>query len=355
VEITERVSKIRDESIGVGGFSGTIRVADASEREILLEHLEQYLGPAEIQPTGVRYYGRSALLGGNGSRVSWSPVGLQADQAHRRGEVLINVTQRDCDWLGFLRTRELARWLQQFGFNPTRVDLNHDDRGRVQGPRQVCQAFMGGRVVSRVRKCRMVESRTRVVANREPGTRDGETLYIGAMPGAGSEGSEMVLRIYDKDAEQGTPEGTYGYRWELQAREERARYLWLRVLIDTEDPGEAFAGVLTRFVDFRARREGQVNGDRSPRLRWWRKLVDQVERAQGSLAYRVDSLARRRAWVDAAWGKTLALLLTEAEGDLEWLRQLAIQAAPRVTMREWALVGCPGPSANRAVLGVRVP
>lgn len=84
----------------------------------------------------------------------------------------------------------------------------------------------------------------------------GHTLYIGSPKG------RKMVRVYDKAAEDGLPEGVTLTRIEVQLRDEYARAAWAHII-----GGGSPADVLARSIDFRESGEGPKRSWK--RLDWW--------------------------------------------------------------------------------------
>lgn len=303
-------------ALGWGWLQGTVRADLADVRALV----SRYLGDVEQRDYGARWYECLARVGTRGSALAWCP---RAAPESRASEVFVQVVQDDCDALGFDQVAALARELLALGFRCTRADAYYDDRQRHVGPRQVVAAFDAGQRVTHFEKRRLLDD-----------GEDGATAYLGRLGQ-----SDVVVRCYDKDAEQGTLQGEHGIRWEIQARKGRAEWLLRQVLlVDQEQRGQAFAEVLVGLVDFRER-EGERNGRRAPRLEWWAQLVGDVVAARWVAAKVVDSLARRVRWLRRQVAPTLALVLTAWGGDLSNLVAIAREGERRVTPGQWALLG----------------
>ena len=131
-------------------------------------------------------------------------------------------------------------------------------------------AIEAGQCVTRADRMETITS-----SSIHKGTPSGETLYIG------SPQSETLLRIYDKRAElqaKGREDWeSYGIRWELQLKQERAQVCGqVLAYIEETDWLEFVIGVLRAYVDFRdtSREEPDDDRYRSPLLGWWKELTD---------------------------------------------------------------------------------
>lgn len=313
------------EMLGCGWLAGTVRGRGV---EAVKGVFERRLGLVSDQGYGSKWYGASARVGDKGAVLAWSPRGQGSDREDRSDEVFFDVPQSACDVLGWAGCANLAAELQELGAHWTRCDVNFDDQERVAEPADVLAAYRAGQRVTRVTSWSW---RARGRGEAEAGS----TCYLGAPT------AETQLRVYDKDAEQGVVAGTHGVRWELQCRAKRAGELVESVVLNVgEDrtPAEAFAQVLVRHCDFRERAQSEAHGERRPRLPWWSQLVGRVAKASCAVARVVDSLERRRAWIERQASPTLALLLAAAGGDVDELLDVARRGLKRLRPEHWQLV-----------------
>lgn len=286
------------------------------------------VGEWREQSHGLGWYQGWAKLGTRGSSVQWLPANAGPE---RVGEVHVMIVQGDCDALGWDWLAATARRVFGLGGHFSRADGYYDDRARRASADLVVAAGRAGRYVSHVRQENI----------RFEGTcaQDGPTgVYVGAPK------SPRRLRVYDKDHErrragEQVPDGTYGYRWELQCRDEWADSLVRTVLLAPADErGRAFAAAVAGLIDFRDREDGGPHGDRAPRLAWWQELVGDVERARLAVAEAADSLMRRAKWFRKQVAPTLALILRACEGDLAWVLSVAQDGERRLRPEQWLLL-----------------
>lgn len=95
-------------------------------------------------------------------------------------------------------------------------------------------------------------------------------------------------------------------------------------------------GCIRGLIDFRDRK-GKERGDRAPLLEWWAAIVADASRVRLSEPAKVDSLARRSAWLAKQAAPSLALLHF-AEGS-DWLNDLLRSGEQRLTEADWRLLG----------------
>lgn len=307
-------------SLGCGGLDGTVR---KGPRAAVVQLLGEIVGEIAPRPGGWPWYGSSASVGTRGSVVAWDPKPCTPG---REDEVFFHIVQSDCDALGLDQVAALYGKLLRLGARVSRCDVFFDDRSRRIGPAEVCAAFKAGDKVSHIR---------RGLLYQEVGEGTGATFYIGAPS------SKERVRVYDKDAEQKAPAGTYGIRWEVQGRAEVARGLAHLVLsAQAASRGRVFAEFLTGLIDFRER-SGQEHGERAERLAWWASLVGDVERARSRAVEVVDSLVRRARWVVQQCAPSLALIAAATGGDWSssgWLHAMVVEGRKRLSLADWLLV-----------------
>ena len=101
-------------------------------------------------------------------------------------------------------------------------------------------------------------------------------------------------------------------------------------------PAAAILGLVRGLVDFRER-VGVANGDRAPLVDWWAAFIGAVDRVRLAIPARVDSIAKRAAWLVGQVAPALAQVhVAYGSG---WLRDLIAQGEDRLTPRQWLAVG----------------
>jgi hypothetical protein len=89
-------------------------------------------------------------------------------------------------------------------------------------------------------------------------------------------------------------------------------------------------------VDFRVR-AGGVRGDRAPLVDWWAAIVTDAARVGLNGPAKVDSLAKRAAWLEKQAAPSLALLWIAYGSD--WLSGLLGSGEERLTEAQLLLAG----------------
>jgi Replication initiation factor len=303
--------------VGLGWLQGTIKWVKPQQ---VLHLLSDAIGSeAEDRPGGTRWYSESATIGLH-ALAAWAPRN-RPDAV----ETYFEVRQSALDELGGAASLSLAAQLQDLGARFSRVDGYYDDRVRRVESSGVAEAFRRGDTLTHVRRMKVFNKFT--TAPDGDVIPDGSTVYIGSATSA------AMLRVYDKAAESGRPDA--GVRWELQLRHEHATRFVAGAVASGDRLGAYVLGSIRDLVDFRDR-SGHGRGDRSPLLDWWAAIVGDAERVGLNGPARVDSLARRGAWLERQAAPSLALLYF-AHGP-DWLNDLLRSGQERLTETERRLL-----------------
>jgi Replication initiation factor len=255
--------------VGLGWLSITVRGRDELDRAHIARQLVDVLD-ADPRPRerGIKGYEHAVDLLAE-SALGWTD--------RRPNEVHLTLKQSDCTWQ---RLADVVACAEQFEeWHATRLDLNYDDVERRVEPDEVLAAGRRGDVVTRAARFSRTED------YRRGGLELASSVYIGSID------SDRRLNVYDKDLERaqalGQPValGTYGVRWELRLRDDRATRTLLEICARTREVAELAAffwrNVLD-LVDFRTATAatGHHNESRE-RLPWFAQLVGPLERGQG--------------------------------------------------------------------------
>ena len=175
-----------------------------------------------------------------------------------------------------VRLKTVLAWIFAQKGHVTRTDMAMDDREATVPIETVKQAVEAGQIVSRSKQFKVLQS-----SNHREGARTGDTLYFG------SRASQTMLRVYDKRLElqrQGREDAeSYGIRWELEFKQERAQACAKALLtLDSEDWRAFLVGVLRSYVDFRetTREAESYEKYRAPLLAWWEALTEGFKRCR---------------------------------------------------------------------------
>ena len=159
----------------------------------------------------------------------------------------------------------LFRLFQQGeGYHVTRLDVAFDDHSGILDIQQLFRDSDNQdgeqQFVSKFRKSR--------IEKEFKDGRPGITVYHG------SKKSAVLIRIYDKAAEQDLPEDQHWVRVELQLRDERAEAF----CFDPAPIGVLFRGVLVNYVRYVDDPGTDSNRWRWPMKDYWENLIEQVGR-----------------------------------------------------------------------------
>jgi hypothetical protein len=159
----------------------------------------------------------------------------------------------------------LFRLFQQGeGYHVTRLDVAFDDHSGILDIQQLFRDSNnqdgGQQFVSKFRKSR--------IEKEFKDGRPGITVYHG------SKKSAVLIRIYDRAAEQDLPEDQHWVRVELQLRDERAEAF----CFDPAPIGVLFRGVLVNYVRYVDDPGTDSNRWRWPMKDYWENLIEQVGR-----------------------------------------------------------------------------
>ena len=158
----------------------------------------------------------------------------------------------------------------------------------------------------------------------------GETVYFGRRV------SDTFVRIYNKALEQGV-EGDWT-RVEVECKRKRAHLM--AEAVASGDLGEVVRGFLMghlRFVEAVA----DTNRDRWPLLDWWSEFLQGVQALRLTVGKPSVSLERSVAWVRRQVAPTLAALVVNQQGCIDWLSDLINCAAPGMKPRHQVIAAAP--------------
>jgi phage replication initiation protein len=239
------------------------------------------------------------------------------------------------------KAQTVLQWVLSHEGHLTRLDCALDDRASTVPLHTIKQAIEAGQCVTRADRMQTIAS-----SSIHTGTPCGETLYVG------SPHSQTLLRIYDKQAELQAKAredwGSYGIRWELQLKQERAQ-VCSQVLshIEETDWLEFMIGVLRSYVDFRdtSREEPDEDRYRSPLLGWWEGLTDGFRKGRLVVEKDSQSLPKVKRWVKHSVAPMLAVICAQHPDGQAWLEKQIVSAVGRWKAKHRALAQ--SGSANR--------
>ena len=138
---------------------------------------------------------------------------------------------------------------------------------------------------------------TKKIENKKGNISDGVTLYFG------SRTSGIMLRIYDKQAEQKTE-----YHWTRIEFEIKKEYTEdIAQLIEEKGLGDTFKGLLNNYLNFVVRREKNVS--RSKVCNWWKKLIDDIDKIKLYKEPKVKTVEELKIWIKKQVSPSLATVV----------------------------------------------
>ncbi len=247
------------------------------------------------------------------------------------------------DWRGYLL------YLLTLGARIVRLDVALDD-------------FTGVATVERVIAALEAHEYSSVWRNWHPmgggmknGRRTGKTVYIG------SPESDFYLCVYDKAAEQAS-KGKLGLidcggrentstgdsaassevwtRFELRAKDGRATDLaWRIARAGAEDVGQVVAGILRGHLEFKVPEVGDSNRRRWKCAEWWEAVLHGAAKARLVARVVKRTLEDIKRWLERQVAPSLALVLMEQGGALDWVHELVRNGRSRWRPRHLAMLG----------------
>lgn len=182
----------------------------------------------------------------------------------------------------------------------TRIDLALDDKKGIITMKKLKKHLNNGWTKSRFKTYDILERRKLIDGNIK-----GNTIYIGTRK------SRIYLRIYDKALEQGEL-GTW-IRYELEIKKERAEML--SKIIDIENTGKLFCGILNNYITFLEPHKTDTNKSRWETLKEWEKLIGNAEKISLTNAPKIKDIEDTKNWIERQVSTSLALLMVHYEGD----------------------------------------
>lgn len=173
-------------------------------------------------------------------------------------------------------------------FNITRLDIALDSYTDLI--KKIVKKYDKYEYVSKFKSSKKVE-------NKKGNKSDGITLYFG------SRTSGIMLRIYDKQAQQKTE-----YSWtriEFEIKKEYAKDI--AELIGEKGLGDTFKGLLNNYLNFVVRRENNVS--RSQVCHWWKKLLDDIDKIKLYKEPKVKTVEELKIWIKKQVSPSLATVV----------------------------------------------
>lgn len=248
------------------------------------------LGDWVYLDSGLNGYRRS-FIGPEGARILFDPVD--------RDDFNVTFPGKACGLISEERMRSWLRFAVANRVVAKRLDTDIDDYTRAVLPGQVLEELKGPNAVTHAKKV-LVQQGFQV------GTDDmtGITVYLGA-PSA-----RQRLRVYDKGLESGGEVDCI--RWELQARDEAAQTLLIRLV--EQDWGSVLTSRLVSFLDFRDP-ESHSDVEKRTRLPWFQALVGTAEKASAYLPKAARTVDQVIGWIRSGVGTSLAVAVDHWKRD----------------------------------------
>ena len=224
---------------------------------------------------------------------------IMSGQAMRQWEAENFYTEES--WCDFFR------YVRALGGRFKRIDVAFDDTGT--------EAVLDMEVIGRslrernlVSPFKEADRRTseKIPLHEDGGNRESETYYLG------SRQSHMFVRIYNKAAQMGYPEGVHWVRVELQAKAANAEQLITMIL---QHGFSVVGAVLRHYVDFKEPPAGgDSNKSRWETAPWWDKFLNSCEKAPLNLAKSVTkTIEEVKKWVVKQAAPLLAVIADSIE------------------------------------------
>lgn len=226
---------------------------------------------------------------------------------------------------------ELLNTILKYG-HVTRLDLAIDNQQTIYYRLEEVTAILNAqRFVSRFRSWR------EVVDKKMTGEKTGHTLYLG------SRTSDIMLRIYDKRAEQnatlavsGEPLIDYEWvRWELELKDDRAEQA-VRHLVDGKSVGAVCVGILNNY--FRVVNLDSTRKERCSTDIKWERFVDGIDGLRLYVPHEERTLVQKQRWIEKQVLPTLTGLLIANYGDASMVLDNVELNAGRMTRQLRAMV-----------------
>ena len=228
-------------------FSAKNRTVDDMKYLLCMAHVDwEECAGRNFYRSGVTFHGVSIWFDGlrdnMGVCVNMSGKGCRAFESHGSGcwETLIHFIVSD-----------------PFTYNISRIDIAYDDHIGLLDIDQMRADVDAAYFVCRSKQWQV-----------HYGT-EGITLYFG------SEKSDIMLRIYDKAAEQGLS-GEHWIRVELQLRRDRAKHFVINVFENNYSIGKVFSGVLIGYLSFK-QPSADTNKSRWEIADYWLNILESLE------------------------------------------------------------------------------
>lgn len=270
-------------------------------------------------------------------------VTIYYDHMEEGRGICFDVSGKGCRWLeseGQIVRRFgwpslLAVLTNTKGVHITRLDAAIDDKAGLVDMGVVKAAVETGAITSRFKSAYAICKRS---------LSDGRSF--GTTVNFGSRVSDMMIRMYDKGAEQ--KQAGHWTRVEVEAKDENAQEL-ARLLSVAAVPGEVVAGVLRNYLTFR----DLSTATRKSRCRissWWDTFLGHVDALRLAIAKVPLTMERALAWLDRQVAPTLALAYLGASSGKMLLADLVEDGRRRLRPRHFEALKAHKVRQARAVL-----
>lgn len=272
-----------------------------------VESAQRLLGLA-----GVTWQHMERGRNGYRQRVMFDNISILYDGAEDMG-ICVDITGSGCRAFESFASRSWEALFQDImddDYNISRLDMAFDDHTGLLDINVIQDDTDDHHYVSAFRKWKV-----------EYGS-DGVTIYHG------SQRSDMLIRIYDKAAEQGL-DGSHWVRVELQMRNKIASGFVAGAL--SRPIGEQFRGVLHNYLRYVVP-TADTNMSRWPMTDYWEQLLESVERVRCWSAPGVDYTVFKLAdLVVNQWGNAIDCYLSifGVEDLIRELGKRAIRLSPK--------------------------
>lgn len=173
-------------------------------------------------------------------------------------------------------------------FTITRLDIALDSYSDLI--KKIVKKYDKYEYVSKFKSSRKIE-------NKKGGKSEGVTLYFG------SRTSGIMLRIYDKQAEQKTEKPWT--RIEFEIKKEYTKDI--AKLIDEKGLADTLKGLLSNYLNFVVRRENNVS--RSRICPWWKKLINDIDKIKLYQEPKVKTVEELKTWIKKQVSPSLATVV----------------------------------------------
>ena len=201
--------------------------------------------------------------------------------------------------------------------NITRLDLALDIYNKNLF-KKCLKAYKKNNFVSKFRTTKLMET-------KKDGKEKGGTIYFG------SRSSEVMIRIYDKGAEQ--KKEIDWTRIEIVFKKEYAKDILINRWQKTWN--ELFKGILTNYLNFVDKKE--LNISRSKKAKFWNDIVENIEKIKLYKMPEATNLEDIKAWLKEQVSTSL-FTVSEAEESTKFIKELMIIGGNNAKEKHWNLI-----------------